>query len=81
MASVEETLAFVETVVAKTRGRWRGIVSDEELERHLLFVRELLMTHPVAIEYVARAMPRMATAQTEERRYGEVGDVGDKAVG
>lgn len=67
MPTEDERLAFVEQVIARARERWRGVLAPAALERHLAFMRDMLLIHPVAQEYVARAMPRTAPAQTEER--------------
>ena len=77
--SVERRLAFVEQVIAEARERWRGVLDEAALEEHLETTRQLLMVHPVAMEYVSRAMPRTPPLHTEEEGSSESSEHG-KAV-
>lgn len=67
MSSEDERAAFIEQVIARARKRWSDALPDDRLTLYLADLRLLLFTHPVAIEYVARAMPRTAPTRTEER--------------
>lgn len=80
MPSEDERAAFIEQLIERARERWRGVVPDDELERHLARTRVQLFTHPVAMEYVARAMPRQPPKLTEERGEGQE-VAGEKAAG
>ncbi len=68
----EERMQYIDSVVADTRERWKhlltsGTVTQQQFDDAMEEVKDTLLLHPVAMEYVSRAMPRRAAAKTEER--------------
>ncbi len=76
----EERMRYIDSVVAETRERWKhmltsGTVTQQQFDDAMEEVKDTLLLHPVAMEYVSRAMPRKPSTETEASTETEDGGV------